>query len=132
MVKGVEVYERLVKQDDRDPPDLVISGTSLLLWPQRICYTPQLLMIADNIADTVVIYPPTSEHTRLAEEQDAPHAAPKGTDSGDLCEILEKPASKEDQIRNLMNMSGKDCEIVTGVAIGESDLARFLRVRVMY
>ena len=25
-MKGIEVYERLVKQDDRDPPDLVISG----------------------------------------------------------------------------------------------------------
>ena len=65
----------------------------------------------------MVIYPPTSEHGRLAEGEDAGHAAPAGTDSGDLCEILEKPASKEDQIRNLMNMAGKDCEIVTGVAI---------------
>lgn len=24
--KGIEVYERLVKADDRNPPDLVISG----------------------------------------------------------------------------------------------------------
>jgi hypothetical protein len=74
-------------------------------------------MAANVPADTVVIYPPTSEHTRLAESEDAQHAAPAGTDSGDLCEILEKPASKEDQVRNLMNMAGKDCEIVTGVAI---------------
>lgn len=83
----------------------------------RIVSFPDKLTLS---ADTVVIYPPTSEHTRLAEAEDSSHAAPAGTDSGDLCEILEKPASKEDQIRNLMNMSGKDCEIVTGVAISES------------
>lgn len=43
---------------------------------------------------------------------------PPATDA-DLCEILEKPVSKDDQLRMLQNMSGADCEIVTGVSIGE-------------
>ena len=38
-------------------------------------------------------------------------------------EILEKPSSKEDNMRMLLDMNGTVCEVVTGVSLG----ALFLR-----
>ncbi|KAG8899613.1 hypothetical protein FRB99_006533 [Tulasnella sp. 403] len=71
--KAVEVYERLVKQDIENPPDLVIA------------------------ADTVVlsrIEPTTSDISTSLEPQIRP-------------EILEKPLSKADNLRMLLDMNGK-------------------------
>jgi septum formation protein len=34
-------------------------------------------------------------------------------------QVLEKPSSKEDQARMLDLMAGKECEVITGVTIGE-------------
>jgi septum formation protein len=116
------VYERLVQQDDRDPPDLVISG--------KLAVSP-VLRKANSPADTVVIYPPTSASSssttypadqRPTATASAEDDGPPATDE-DLCEILEKPISKDDQLRMLQNMSGSDCEIVTGVSIGELSAA---------
>ena len=37
-------------------------------------------------------------------------------------ELLEKPSSKEDNLRMLLDMNGNVCEVVTGVVIGEIQL----------
>ena len=34
-------------------------------------------------------------------------------------EVLEKPSSKEDNLRMLLDLNGGVCEVVTGVTIGE-------------
>ncbi|WWC98889.1 septum formation protein Maf [Kwoniella sp. B9012] len=79
--KAMEVYERLVKENEYDPPDLVIS------------------------ADTVVIFPP---------EKDTVEG---GQYHGEISEVLEKPINKHEQIRSLSSMSGRQCEVITGVSI---------------
>ena len=33
-------------------------------------------------------------------------------------ELLEKPSSKEDNLRMLMDMNGNVCEVVTGLVVG--------------
>ncbi|KAF8071504.1 inosine triphosphate pyrophosphatase-like protein [Lyophyllum atratum] len=81
--KAVEVYERLVRDDPENPPDLVIA------------------------ADTVVLthaQPSTSDvsYTVLPSVQQ---------------ELLEKPASKEDNLRMLLDLNGGVCEVVTGVTV---------------
>ena len=35
-------------------------------------------------------------------------------------ELLEKPSSKEDNIRMLLDLNGNVCEVVTGVSLGQS------------
>ncbi|RDB25538.1 N-acetylserotonin O-methyltransferase-like protein [Hypsizygus marmoreus] len=83
MHKAVEVYERLVRDDPDNPPDLVIA------------------------ADTVVLT----------------HAQPSTSDTsysilpGMNQELLEKPISKEDNFRMLLDLNGGLCEVVTGVTI---------------
>ncbi|RSH84516.1 uncharacterized protein EHS24_006038 [Apiotrichum porosum] len=86
--KAMEVYERLMKENDADPADIVIS------------------------ADTVVIFPPENETHREGRELavDAKRGAERS-------EILEKPANKEEQARLLGLMSGRSCEVVTAVCI---------------
>ena len=34
-------------------------------------------------------------------------------------ELLEKPSSKEDNLRMLMDMNGTVCEVVTGLVVGQ-------------
>lgn len=73
------MYERLLKENEADPAELVISGMS----------TRQKLIarkVANNIADTVVIFPP---------ERDT---AEGGKHEGEVSEILEKPISRQDQV----------------------------------
>lgn len=41
-------------------------------------------------------------------------------------ELLEKPESKEDNLRMLCDLNGGICEVVTGVALGESCESRIL------
>lgn len=65
---------------------------------------------AEQIADTVVIFPPErSSHTA-------------GSTTEIRSQVLEKPADKEDQTRMLELMSGKECEVITGVTIGQSSV----------
>jgi len=81
--KAVDVYERLVRENPDDAPELVIA------------------------ADTVVFT----------------HAQPftSGTSYSVLPdihqELLEKPTSKADNLRMLLDMNGGVCEVVTGVSI---------------
>ncbi|KAF7299030.1 Maf/Ham1-domain-containing protein [Mycena indigotica] len=81
--KAVEVYERLVREDPENAPDLVIA------------------------ADTVVLThsPPSTSQT--------------GFDSlpGVIQELLEKPESKEDNMRMLLDLNGGICEVVTGLVV---------------
>ncbi|KAF7314258.1 Maf/Ham1-domain-containing protein [Mycena kentingensis (nom. inval.)] len=81
--KAVEVYERLVREDEENPPDLVIA------------------------ADTVVLThaPPGTSQTGF---DSLPMAAQ---------ELLEKPSSKEDNMRMLLDLNGGICEVVTGVVV---------------
>ena len=39
-----------------------------------------------------------------------------------LQELLEKPESKEDNLRMLQDLNGSVCEVVTGVSLGELHL----------
>lgn len=39
-------------------------------------------------------------------------------------ELLEKPTSKADNLRMLLDMNGGVCEVVTGVSVGQSDLSQ--------
>ena len=41
-------------------------------------------------------------------------------------ELLEKPSSKEDNLRMLLDMNGSVCEVVTGVVVGEIRLSDFV------
>ncbi|KIM77454.1 hypothetical protein PILCRDRAFT_825419 [Piloderma croceum F 1598] len=81
--KAVEVYERLVRENPDDAPELVIG------------------------ADTVVLT----------------HAQPFTSDASysvlpDIQqELLEKPTSKADNLRMLLDMNGGVCEVVTGVSV---------------
>jgi septum formation protein len=77
-LKALEVYERLIQLNDRDPADLVISGTPARPYLSR-CGWP-------GTADTVVIFPPEKD---TAEGGDA---------HGETSEILEKPLSKHEQV----------------------------------
>lgn len=60
-------------------------------------------------ADTVVLtYPPPTLSS-------APHLELPG-----FCpEVLEKPISRSDNLRMLLDLNGNRCEVVTGVSIGE-------------
>ncbi|KAL0945317.1 hypothetical protein HGRIS_000820 [Hohenbuehelia grisea] len=81
--KAIEVYERLVREDPDNPPDLVIG------------------------ADTVVLthaQPSTSQ----ISYSDLPQVNP---------ELLEKPSSKADNMRMLLDLNGTVCEVVTGVTV---------------
>ncbi|KAF8501255.1 Maf-like protein [Gautieria morchelliformis] len=81
--KAVEVYERLVREQPEDGPDLVIG------------------------ADTVVLshYAPATSTT---PQEVLPQTRP---------DILEKPLSKADNLRMLLELNGGTCEVVTGVSL---------------
>jgi len=81
--KAVEVYERLVRQNPDDAPDLVIG------------------------ADTVVL-----THAQPLTSETSFSVLP-GTNQ----ELLEKPTSKADNLRMLLDLNGGVCEVVTGVTI---------------
>jgi len=81
--KAVEVYERLVRENPGDAPDLVIG------------------------ADTVVL-----THAQPLTSETSYSVLP-----GVHQELLEKPTSKADNLRMLLDMNGGVCEVVTGVSI---------------
>ncbi|OCH89585.1 Maf/Ham1 protein [Obba rivulosa] len=80
--KAVEVYERLVRENPDDAPDLVIG------------------------ADTVVL---THASPGISSAPFMDGAGPQ--------EVLEKPASAEDNLRMLLDINGGVCEVVTGVSV---------------
>ncbi len=61
-----------------------------------------------------MIFPPEKETTE------------GGVSQGEVSELLEKPTSKDEQMRALLLMAGRSCEVVTGVTIGKS----YLHVRI--
>ncbi|KAG8813843.1 hypothetical protein FRC19_002155 [Serendipita sp. 401] len=78
--KAVEVYERLVQEDEENAPDLVIA------------------------ADTVVLSMEESVVT--------------GFQGNDLAVgLLEKPETREENLRMLKELNGKACQVVTGVVV---------------
>jgi septum formation protein len=86
--KAVEVYERLVRADPENGPDLVIG------------------------VDTVVL-----THAQPLSSDVAYSELPSVRQ-----ELLEKPESKEDNLRMLQDLNGSVCEVVTGVSLGELQL----------
>lgn len=46
-------------------------------------------------------------------------------------ELLEKPTSKEDNMRMLLDLNGGVCEVVTGVALGAKIMISSIRLRVL-
>jgi septum formation protein len=81
--KAVEVYERLVRENPDDAPDIVIG------------------------ADTVVL-----THAQPFTSQTSYSVLPEIHQ-----ELLEKPTSKADNLRMLLDMNGGVFEVVTGVSI---------------
>ncbi|KAI0029422.1 Maf/Ham1 [Vararia minispora EC-137] len=81
--KAVEVYERLLKENPDDGPDLIIG------------------------ADTVVL-----THAQPLTSDIHPSELPPMRQ-----ELLEKPESKVDNLRMLLELNGSCCEVVTGVSI---------------
>jgi hypothetical protein len=65
----MEVYERMIREDERTAPELVISGPYLL--PST--YRRILLKLIDCIlflpADTIIIYPPQSDLEAVLSDQ---------------------------------------------------------------
>lgn len=62
------------------------------------------------LADTVVIFPPERDPASISGPS-SPRTIPS--------QVLEKPSSKDDQYRMLELMNGKECEVITGVTVGE-------------
>ena len=88
-----------------DPPDLVIAGNTLNSEIIECSLISHVHVI--SLADTVVLThqaPPTSD------------AAPSAF-ADDMPDILEKPRSKADNLRMLLDLNGGSCEVVTGVSV---------------
>ncbi|EIM23644.1 Maf/Ham1 [Wallemia mellicola CBS 633.66] len=85
--KGKEVYERLVLEDDKNSPDLVIS------------------------ADTVVLVPDDAPSLSKGQSYDEVINQPL------TYSICEKPKDADDQYRMLADASGRELQVVTGVCI---------------
>ena len=68
-------------------------------------------------ADTVVLTHPPLGLSSIPYEHDSPVAQ----------DILEKPASKEDNLRMLLDLNGGVCEVVTGVSVGVSSLRYYVQ-----
>jgi septum formation protein len=127
--KAVEVYERLVVRvlvshdshisflviysqtiDPENPPDLVIAGkhrrnNSCLPPPDKLFH----ISISLGPADTIVL-----THVQPITSDISYSLTP-----GIAQEVLEKPSSKQDNLRMLLDLNGGVCEVVTGVTIGE-------------
>lgn len=69
--------------------------------------------MTERIADTVV----------LSHIVHAAHGAHESMLPQDRPEILEKPTSKADNMRMLLDLQGAACEVVTGVSLGAYLLA---------
>lgn len=61
-----------------------------------------------------MIFPPE----RVSQEANSDISTVAGMRS----QVMEKPTSKEDQIRMLDLMAGKECEVITGVTIGKEPI----------
>ena len=68
------------------------------------------VMILLRLADTVVLTHPSPGLSQT----------PFANAPMDRQEILEKPISKEDNLRMLLDLNGGVCEVVTGVTVGVS------------
>ncbi|KAG5351746.1 hypothetical protein C0989_005043 [Termitomyces sp. Mn162] len=99
--KAVEVYERLVEEDPDNPPDLVIAGQSIALFISERVYERV------RLADTVVL-----THAQPSTSDVSYSVLPRYNQ-----ELLEKPISKEDNLRMLLDINGGVCEVVTGVVV---------------
>jgi septum formation protein len=64
-----------------------------------------------SLADTIVLT--QAENTSLGSYATAGSRMP----SSDGQEILEKPADAEDNLRMLLDLNGRVCEVVTGVSV---------------
>jgi Nucleotide-binding protein implicated in inhibition of septum formation len=69
----------------------------------------------DGSADTVVL-----THAQPSTSQTSYSVLPEVNQ-----ELLEKPISKEDNLRMLLDLNGGVCEVVTGVSVGETLIASF-------
>ena len=94
------------KEDPDNPPDLVIGGKLY-----HFCsHCAQLIDDCSLKADTVV----------LSHLIHAAHGAHESLLPQERPEILEKPISKADNLRMLLDLNGASCEVVTGVSLGAS------------
>lgn len=119
--KAIEVYERLVvsptstetprhltynlkEENPENPPDIVIAGDAVFdgyVWFLAWWYF--------ELADTVVL-----THAQPVTSDTSYSVLPQVNQ-----ELLEKPISKDDNLRMLLDLNGGVCEVVTGVVVGE-------------
>jgi len=76
------------------------------------------LTVSKNLADTVVL-----THPQPVTSDTSYSMLPAVNQ-----ELLEKPSSKEDNLRMLLDMNGNVCEVVTGVVVSEIHLSNLVRV----
>lgn len=84
------------EEPDNDP-DLVISGTNIH-QSLRVLITPSFE------ADTVVLSRDPATHPVIESQ-------------GWVGKILEKPETKQENLRMLLELNGGSCEVVTGVSV---------------
>ena len=84
-------------EEPDNSPDLVISGTNIQQSLRRLI-TPSFE------ADTVVLSRDPAAHAVIESQ-------------GWVGKILEKPETKQENLRMLLELNGQSCEVVTGVSI---------------
>lgn len=77
--------------------DLIISGTNLYR-------SFQSLFLLSFKADTVVLSRDSAAHAAIESQ-------------GWVGRILEKPETKQENLRMLLELNGQSCEVVTGVTV---------------
>lgn len=96
-------------EEPDDSPDLVISGTNIH-QSLRNLITPSFE------ADTVVLSRDPAAHAVIESQ-------------GWVGKILEKPETKEENLRMLLELNGQSCEVVTGVSIRKFAYPDYMIIR---
>ncbi|KAI5453730.1 hypothetical protein NCC49_005545 [Naganishia albida] len=124
--KAMEVYERLMREDEMTAPELVISADTVVIYPPQSDIGS---MTADPTTSSKASHwTAVNTHITSAEEaEDLGEGERQGEGKrdelswsgkrGGISKILEKPLDKEDQLRTLSELNGEMCEVVTGVTI---------------
>ena len=91
------------RESPDNAPDIVIAGAMLFI-SKRVAFNMRLFLLADTVVFT---------HAQPITSDTAYSVLPDANQ-----ELLEKPSSKEDNLRMLLDLNGGVCEVVTGLVIG--------------
>lgn len=96
------------RESPDNAPDIVIAGAMFLFVLKRVAFELGLFLSADTVVFT---------HAQPITSDTAYSVLPDVNQ-----ELLEKPSSKEDNLRMLLELNGGVCEVVTGLVIGATIL----------